>query len=85
MNTQEWALILFTILSQMAVGAFWVLGVVHTYARRKAGETAADRMSDGALMVIGPVLALAFVAWALASALTLALALQDASWRRCHF
>jgi hypothetical protein len=30
-------------------------------------------------------LALAFVAWALASALTLALALQDASWRRCHF
>jgi anaerobic dimethyl sulfoxide reductase subunit C (anchor subunit) len=62
MNTQEWALILFTILSQMAVGAFWVLGVVHTYARRKAGETAADRMSDGALMVIGPVLVLAFIA-----------------------
>ncbi len=26
------------------------------------GETAADRMSDGALLVIGPVLALAFVA-----------------------
>ena len=62
MNTQEWALILFTILSQMAVGAFWVLGVVHFYARRKMGETAANRMSDGALLVIGPVLVLAFVA-----------------------
>jgi anaerobic dimethyl sulfoxide reductase subunit C (anchor subunit) len=62
MNTQEWALILFTILSQMAVGAFWVLGIVHTYARRKMGDTAADRMSDGALLVIGPVLVLAFVA-----------------------
>jgi len=62
MNTQEWALILFTILAQMAVGAFWVLGVVHTYARRKMGEEAADRLSDGALLVIGPVLVLAFVA-----------------------
>jgi anaerobic dimethyl sulfoxide reductase subunit C (anchor subunit) len=62
MNTQEWALILFTILSQMVVGAFWVLGIVHTYARRKMGESAADRMSDGALLVIGPVLALAFIA-----------------------
>jgi len=62
MNMHEWALILFTILSQMSVGAFWVLGVVHFYARRKVGESAADRLSDGALLVIGPVLALAFVA-----------------------
>jgi len=62
MNTQEWALIIFTILSQMAVGAFLVLGVIHTYARRKAGDEAADRLSDRALLAIGPVLILAMIA-----------------------
>jgi len=62
MNTQEWALIIFTILSQMAVGSFLVLGVVHTYARRKAGDEAADMLSDRALLVIGPVLILAMIA-----------------------
>lgn len=62
MNTQEWALIIFTILAQMAVGSFLVLGVVHTYARRKAGDEAADRLSDRALLAIGPVLILAMIA-----------------------
>lgn len=43
MQTQEWALITFTILTQMAVGAFLVLGVVHYFAVRKAGmEEAID-------------------------------------------
>lgn len=62
MNTQEWALIIFTILAQMAVGSFLVLGVIHTYARRKAGDEAADRLSDRALLAIGPVLILAMIA-----------------------
>jgi anaerobic dimethyl sulfoxide reductase subunit C len=62
MNAQEWALIIFTILAQMSVGAFLVLGVVHTYTKSKAGVAEADRMSDLALLAIGPVLALGFLA-----------------------
>jgi anaerobic dimethyl sulfoxide reductase subunit C len=52
MNGKEWALIIFTILAQMSVGAFLVLGVVHFYATRKAGAVEADRLSDRALVAI---------------------------------
>jgi anaerobic dimethyl sulfoxide reductase subunit C (anchor subunit) len=62
MNVREWALITFTILAQMSVGAFWVLGIVHFYATRKAGAEEADRMSDMALLAIIPVLALGMLA-----------------------
>jgi anaerobic dimethyl sulfoxide reductase subunit C (anchor subunit) len=62
MQVSEWALIAFTILSQMSVGTFLVLGVVHFFARRKAGKEAADQLSDRALLAIGPVIILAFFA-----------------------
>lgn len=62
MDVREWALITFTILAQMSVGAFVVLGIVHFYAMRKAGMQEADRLSDRALLAIGPVLALGFLA-----------------------
>lgn len=62
METRELALIAFTILSQMSVGAFVVLGIVNFYAVRKAGEVEADRMSDRALLAIGPVLVLGIIA-----------------------
>ncbi len=62
MNIQEWALVAFTILAQMSVGAFWVLGAVHLYSKRKAGEEEADRLSDRALIVIGPLLVLGLLA-----------------------
>jgi len=62
MNVREWALITFTILAQMSVGSFWVLGIVHFYATRKAGAEEADRMSDLALLAIIPVLALGMLA-----------------------
>jgi anaerobic dimethyl sulfoxide reductase subunit C len=58
MNLHDWSLILFTILAQMAVGAFVVLGIVHFLAVRQAGKVAADRLSDLALLAIGPVLLL---------------------------
>lgn len=58
MDVREWALITFTILGQMSVGAFLVLGVVHTLVRGKAGLAEADRMSDRALLAIGPTLIL---------------------------
>lgn len=62
MNTQEWALIIFTILTQMSVGAFLVLGAVHFFVNRKAGEQEADRMTDRILIAIVVTLALGFVA-----------------------
>jgi anaerobic dimethyl sulfoxide reductase subunit C (anchor subunit) len=62
MNVSEWALILFTILGQMSVGAFLILGVVHFFAARKAGIEEADRLTDRALYAILPVMVLAFLA-----------------------
>lgn len=62
METREWALITFTILAQMSVGAFVVLGIVHWFARRSAGEDQADQLSDRALLAIWPVLGLGLLA-----------------------
>ena len=62
MSIREWALILFTILGQMSVGAFLVLGLVHFFAARKAGPEEADGLSDRALLAIGPVLVLGMLA-----------------------
>ncbi len=62
MNTREWALIAFTILNQMAVGSFLVLGIVHAYAMRKKGMQQADQLSDMALVSIVPVVGLALIA-----------------------
>ncbi|NLF65925.1 MAG: dimethyl sulfoxide reductase anchor subunit [Chloroflexi bacterium] len=62
MDTKEWALIIFTILAQMSVGSFLVLGALHYLARRAKGEEWADRLSNYALVAIGPVLVLAILA-----------------------
>jgi anaerobic dimethyl sulfoxide reductase subunit C (anchor subunit) len=62
MDARNWALITFTILVQMSVGAMWVLGIVHYYAARKYGAEEADRLSDRALFALVPVIALAFIA-----------------------
>lgn len=62
MSSYEWALIIFTILGQMAVGSFLVLGIVHYFARRYRGEQAANTLSDRALLAIGPVLVLSLAA-----------------------
>src|SRR5690554_3591581 len=62
MEVREWALIIFTILAQMAVGSFIVIVVVHFFASRKAGGAEADRMSDRALLALGPILVIGTVA-----------------------
>ncbi len=62
MIAQEWPLIVFTILAQAAVGAFVVLEVVRYFAVRRAGAAEADRLTDGVLLAIWPVMALALVA-----------------------
>ncbi len=62
MDSREWALIAFTILTQMSVGAFVVLGVLWQYAFRKTGEQEADRLSDRILVAVVAVLGLGIVA-----------------------
>lgn len=62
MNVKEWALIIFTVLAQMSVGSFIVLGFIHYFTKRAEGTEAADQMSDRALIAIGPVLILAMLA-----------------------
>jgi anaerobic dimethyl sulfoxide reductase subunit C (anchor subunit) len=62
MDLREWALIGFTILMQLAVGAFVVLGVVHYATQRAKGVAEADRLSDRSLLAIGPVVGLALIA-----------------------
>jgi DMSO reductase anchor subunit len=61
-NTHDLALVAFTILAQMSVGSFVVLGIVYFFAARSAGTEEADRLSDRALIVIGPVLVLGLIA-----------------------
>lgn len=55
MNAHEWALIIFTVVMQMAVGSFVILGGVHYFATRRNGIEEADKLSDRALLAIGPV------------------------------
>ena len=62
MDVREWALITFSILAQMSVGSFIVLGVVHFFSQRKSGEQQADQLSDRALLAIFPVLGLGLLA-----------------------
>ena len=62
MDIREWALIAFTILMQLAVGAFVSLGAVHYFAARAKGDAEADRLSDRSLLAIGPILVLALLA-----------------------
>jgi anaerobic dimethyl sulfoxide reductase subunit C len=62
MNVHDWTLIAFTILAQMSVGAFVILGIVHFVALRQAGEAEANQLSNRALLAIGPVLILGMAA-----------------------
>jgi anaerobic dimethyl sulfoxide reductase subunit C (anchor subunit) len=62
MTGKEWALVTFTLLAQMSVGAFVVLGIVRFFAARRSGAEQADRLSDIALLAIGPVLVLGLLA-----------------------
>lgn len=54
---KDWVLVAFTILSQMAVGAFLLTWATHLLLRRKTGEAEARGLCLGTLLVVGPVLA----------------------------
>jgi anaerobic dimethyl sulfoxide reductase subunit C (anchor subunit) len=62
MNVHELPMILFTVLSQMSVGAFLVLGLVQVLGRRKYSAATIDRLADPALLAIGPALVLGLLA-----------------------
>ena len=62
MNVHELPMILFTVLSQMSVGAFVILGLVQVLGRRKYSNTTIDRLADPALLAIGPALVLGLLA-----------------------
>jgi anaerobic dimethyl sulfoxide reductase subunit C (anchor subunit) len=61
MQSNEWALVIFTTIMQMAVGSFAILGGVHYFATRRYSEKDADLLSDRALLAIGPVAVLALL------------------------
>lgn len=61
MDTQELPLVFFTIMAQMSVGCFVVLGVIHLLAGRKLGAERVDKISDPALYAIGPVMVVALI------------------------
>ena len=61
MALQEWALVLFTTIMQMAVGAFVVLGGVHYFASHRYNAAEADKLSDRSLLAIGPIVVLALL------------------------
>lgn len=62
MDIHEWALIAFTILTQLAAGSFVVLWIAQFLAARRRGEAEADRLADRALLAIIPVLLLGLLA-----------------------
>lgn len=61
MELREWALVIFTVVMQMAVGAFVILGGVHFFAARRYNSQDADLMSDRALLAIGPLVVFALL------------------------
>jgi anaerobic dimethyl sulfoxide reductase subunit C (anchor subunit) len=62
MNIREWALLVFTILGQLAVGMLLVLMIVRAYAIRRGGLELADRLTDRPLYVVAPVMIVGLLA-----------------------
>ena len=58
MNLHELPMIFFTVMAQMSVGAFLVLGVIQTFGSLRHDSKTIDRVADPALAAIGPTLVL---------------------------
>jgi anaerobic dimethyl sulfoxide reductase subunit C (anchor subunit) len=61
MDTRELPLVFFTIMAQMSVGCFVVLGLIHVFGGRRLGAKRVDRISDPALYAIGPVMVVGLI------------------------
>lgn len=62
MNLHELPMIIFTVLAQMSVGAFLILGVVQLWLSAKTDQKTVDRLTVPILYVIGPTLVLGLIA-----------------------
>lgn len=63
MNVHELPMILFTVIGQMSVGAFWTLGAIHLYGyTKKMTPESIDQITNTALYAAGPLLVLGFFA-----------------------
>lgn len=58
MNMHELPMILFTVIAQMCVGAFIILGVIQLFVASKYDSRTTARVIDPALFAIGPVMVL---------------------------
>lgn len=61
MELSEWPLALFTVITQMAVGAFVTLGVVVVLASRRYSDQEVDRLATPALFALGPLMVLSML------------------------
>jgi DMSO reductase anchor subunit len=62
MNMREWALVTFTVLGQMAAGGLLVLMIIRSYVSKRGTTETADRLLDGPLFMIVPIMGLALLA-----------------------
>jgi anaerobic dimethyl sulfoxide reductase subunit C len=62
MNTREWALLIFSLLAQLAVGMTLVLMIIRTSALRKLGEEKTANLTNLSFYAVVPIMALALVA-----------------------
>ncbi|MDP9806530.1 anaerobic dimethyl sulfoxide reductase subunit C (anchor subunit) [Trueperella bonasi] len=62
MNVHELPMILFTVIAQMCVGMFIILGVVELWLSAKADEKTTDRLVAPIVYVIGPAMVFGLIA-----------------------
>lgn len=62
MVAKDWALVAFTLLSQMGVGMFLVVWLIHLLARRQANEAEVRSLCNGALIGAGPIMVVGLLA-----------------------
>ena len=62
MLAHEWPLLAFTLLSQMAVGAFLMVWFTHLMARRQASDEEVKKLCNGALIGVGPIMVISLLA-----------------------
>lgn len=61
MLSGEWALIIFTILTQLAVGIWLVAIILRTLIARRSNEDSASQLTKPAILVVGPIISIALV------------------------
>lgn len=62
MSGEEWALIIFTLLTQMAVGAFVMLVFIRSFLAKEAGSQTAAQVTKLGIFAVGPVMVVALLA-----------------------